>query len=136
MRNDPRWLLGTIVKQRGPLLYLVQVANGVVWRRPVDHLRKTIDSHRRKKLLFQRLLMYLKLHHPYNLTKIHQLFTQMKEVLLFLLPMIWFLSLWKDQRLLLCQLRSLSLTLHPHFLDATLNVFADHPNDFMNNSYM
>ena len=44
MRNDPRWLLGTIVERRGPLSYLVQVANGVVWKRHVDHLRKTIDS--------------------------------------------------------------------------------------------
>ena len=40
----PCWLLGIIVEQRGPLSYLVQVANGVVWRRHVDHLRKTIDS--------------------------------------------------------------------------------------------
>ena len=40
----PGWLLGIIVEQRGPLSYLVQVANGVVWRRHVDHLRKTIDS--------------------------------------------------------------------------------------------
>ena len=44
MRNDPHWLLGTIVERRGPLSYLVQVANGVVWKRHVDHLRKTIDS--------------------------------------------------------------------------------------------
>ena len=44
MRNDPRWLLRTIVERRGPLSYLVQVANGVVWKRHVDHLRKTIDS--------------------------------------------------------------------------------------------
>ena len=40
MRNDPRWLLGTIVERRGPLSYLVQVANGVVWKRHVE----TIDS--------------------------------------------------------------------------------------------
>ena len=44
MRNGPRWLLGTIIERRGPLSYLVQVANGVVWKRHVDHLRKTIDS--------------------------------------------------------------------------------------------
>ena len=44
MQNDARWLLGTIIEQRGPLSYLVQVANGVVWKRHVDHLRKTIDS--------------------------------------------------------------------------------------------
>ena len=44
MRNGPRWLLGTVIERRGPLSYLVQVANGVVWKRHVDHLRKTIDS--------------------------------------------------------------------------------------------
>ena len=132
MRNSPRWLLGTITEWRGPLSYLVQVANGVVWKRHVDHLRKTIDSpaHRRK-ILFQRLLMNLQLLCYY---KSHQLFTQMKEVLLFLLPVIQFLSSQKDQRLLLCQLKTLSLTLLPYLLDVTLNVFADHPNNFMNNT--
>ena len=33
-----------VVEHRGSLSYLVQVANGVVWRRHVDHLRQTIDS--------------------------------------------------------------------------------------------
>ena len=136
MQNDPRWLLGTIVERRGPLSYLVQVPMGWCGGDMWTVFEEPLIVYRRKKLLFQRLLMNLKLRHPYNLTKIHQLFTQMKEVLLFLLPMIRFLSLQKDQRLLLCQLRSLSLTLHPHLLDATLNVFADNPNDFMNNSYM
>ena len=44
MRNGPWWLVGTVVERRGPLSYLVQVANGVVWKRHVDHLRRTIDS--------------------------------------------------------------------------------------------
>ena len=44
MRNDPCWLLGTIVERRGPLSYLVHVANGVVWKRQVDYLQKTVDS--------------------------------------------------------------------------------------------
>ena len=33
-----------VVEHRGSRSYLVQVANGVVWRRHVDHLRQTIDS--------------------------------------------------------------------------------------------
>ena len=90
--------------------------------------------YRRKKLLFQRLLMNLQLFRHYNLIKIQQLFTQTKEVLLFLLPMIWFLSWQKDPRLLLCHLKSLSLTLLPYLLDVTLNVFTDHWNDSMNNT--
>ena len=44
MRNGPQWLLGTVIGQRGQLSYLVQVADGVVWKRRVDSLRKTIDS--------------------------------------------------------------------------------------------
>ena len=78
--------------------------------------------------------MNLQLFRHYNLIKIQQLFTQMKEVLLFLLPMIRFLSSQKDPRLLLCHLKSLSLTLLPYLLDVTLNVFTDHRNDSMNNT--
>ena len=94
---------------------------------------------RRKKLLFQRLLMSLQLLRHCNLIKIHQheniyIFTRTKEVLLFLLPMIHFLSSRKDPRLLLCQLKSLSLTIFPYLLDVTFNVFADHPTDSMNNT--
>ena len=44
MRSGPHWLPGTVIGQKGSLSYLVQVANGVVWKRQVDHLRKTIDS--------------------------------------------------------------------------------------------
>ena len=44
MLSGPWWLVGTVVERRGPLSYLVQVANGVVWKRHVDHLRRTIDS--------------------------------------------------------------------------------------------
>ena len=39
----------------------------------------------------------------------------------------------KDPRLLLCQLKSQSLTLLPYLLDITL-MFTDHPNDSMNNT--
>jgi len=35
MRNGPRWLLGTVIERRGPLSYLVQVANGVKSSSPV-----------------------------------------------------------------------------------------------------
>jgi len=44
LRDGPRWVLGTIVERRGPLSYLVQVADGVIWRRHVDHLLETTDS--------------------------------------------------------------------------------------------
>ena len=44
MQNNTRWLLGTNVEQRGPLSYPVQVVNGVVRKRRVDYLQKTIDS--------------------------------------------------------------------------------------------
>jgi len=44
LRDGPRWVLGTIVQRRGPLSYLVQAADGVIWRRHVDHLLETTDS--------------------------------------------------------------------------------------------
>ena len=44
MRNGFRWLLGTVVERKGPLSYLVQVANGVIWKRHVNHLLKCSDS--------------------------------------------------------------------------------------------
>ena len=117
MRKDSCWLLGTIVERRGPLSYLVQVANGVVWKRQVDHLQKTVDSPQEEVTVPE----IIQLLHHYNLIKIHQLFNRMKEVLLFLLPMIQFLSSQKDPRLQFCQLKSLSLTLLPYLLDVTLN---------------
>ena len=37
----PKWIVGTIVNSRGPVSYMVRLANGQDVRRHVDHLRKT-----------------------------------------------------------------------------------------------
>ena len=45
-RNGPRWIPGTVVKQNGPLTYLVKVRDDQVWRRHIDHLRQMRYSKR------------------------------------------------------------------------------------------
>ena len=35
-RNGPRWLPGVIVEQLGTLTFLVQLDNGMFWKRHVD----------------------------------------------------------------------------------------------------
>ena len=40
-RGDLKWHSGLIVKKTGPLMYEVQVAPGIVWRRHIDQLRPT-----------------------------------------------------------------------------------------------
>ena len=45
-RNGPRWIPGTVVKQNGPLTYLVKVRDDQVWRRHIDHLRQMRDTPR------------------------------------------------------------------------------------------
>ena len=40
-RGDLKWRSGLIVKKTGPLMYEVQVAPGIVWRRHIDQLRPT-----------------------------------------------------------------------------------------------
>ena len=44
IRPGPRWVFGTIVKRTGPLSYVVQVSEGMLWRRHVDHLLEANDS--------------------------------------------------------------------------------------------
>ena len=39
-QNASKWIPGTIVKQTGPLSYLVNVGNGTEWKRHVDHIRE------------------------------------------------------------------------------------------------
>ena len=39
MRAGPSWVPGTIVQQLGPVTYLVDVSDGRVWKRHVDHLK-------------------------------------------------------------------------------------------------
>ena len=37
--TGPKWIPGMILKQTGPLSFIVQVEHGLVWKRHVDHLR-------------------------------------------------------------------------------------------------
>ena len=39
-----RWIPGTIVKHKEPLSYLMQISEGRIWHRHIDHLRETGDS--------------------------------------------------------------------------------------------
>ena len=38
--NTPTWIPGVIVQQRGPLTFLVDVEQGQLWKRHLDHLRQ------------------------------------------------------------------------------------------------
>ena len=38
--TGPKWIPGTIIKQTGPLSYIVQVEQGIEWKRHVDHLHE------------------------------------------------------------------------------------------------
>ena len=42
MRAGPSWVPGTIVQQLGPVTYLVDVSDGRVWKRHVDHLKDRV----------------------------------------------------------------------------------------------
>ena len=46
-RDGPKWVPGVISKILGPLSYLVQMEDGLMWRRHVDHIRdnSTSSSH-------------------------------------------------------------------------------------------
>ena len=44
LRDGPRWLQGAVIKRKGPLSYLVQLASGTVWKRYVDHMLESVDS--------------------------------------------------------------------------------------------
>ena len=43
-RAGPKWIPGTILKQTGPLSYIVKVHNGLEWKRHVDHLRANVNK--------------------------------------------------------------------------------------------
>ena len=45
-RQGSRWIPGTVVKQNGPLTYLVKVRETQVWKRHIDHLRQMEDTPR------------------------------------------------------------------------------------------
>ena len=38
--NPSRWLPGVVLKQRGPLSYLIRLDTGQVWRKHVDHIKQ------------------------------------------------------------------------------------------------
>ena len=40
-RGDLKWRAGLIVNKRGPLMYEVEVAPGIIWRRHIDQLKPT-----------------------------------------------------------------------------------------------
>ena len=44
LRPGPRWVPGTLIERKGPLTYLVQVSEGRIWKRHVDHLHETTDT--------------------------------------------------------------------------------------------
>ena len=45
-RAGPHWIPGTVVKQNGPLTYLVKVRENQVWKRHIDHVRQMEDTPR------------------------------------------------------------------------------------------
>ena len=44
-RGDLKWRSGLIVSKTGPLMYEVQVAPGIIWRRHIDRLKPTAVEH-------------------------------------------------------------------------------------------
>jgi len=44
MWPGPSWIPGSIVRQKAPLTYLVQVGSNQVWKHHVDHLRVRGDT--------------------------------------------------------------------------------------------
>ena len=44
-RGDLKWRSGLIVSKTGPLMYEVQVAPGIIWRRHIDQLKPTEVEH-------------------------------------------------------------------------------------------
>ena len=38
--NPSRWLPGIVLKQKGPLSYLIRLDTGQVWRKHVDHFKQ------------------------------------------------------------------------------------------------
>ena len=44
-RGDLKWRSGLIVSKTGPLMYEVQVAPGIIWRRHIDQLKPTAVEH-------------------------------------------------------------------------------------------
>jgi hypothetical protein len=45
LRPGKKWVPGVIKKQLGPLTFLVEVENGILWKRHIDHLLDNATSH-------------------------------------------------------------------------------------------
>ena len=43
-RPGEDWIPGTVIDRKGPHLYTVQVANGLLWRRHIDQPKEVRDS--------------------------------------------------------------------------------------------
>ena len=43
-REGPRWVPGTIAEKRGPLTYLVQIREDILWKRHVDQIISATDT--------------------------------------------------------------------------------------------
>lgn len=44
LRPGPKYVPGVIIQKQGPLSYLVEVQNGITWRRHVDHLKELVTQ--------------------------------------------------------------------------------------------
>ena len=43
-REGPRWVPGVLVEQTGPLFFVVQLSNGALWKRHVDHIKSVSEE--------------------------------------------------------------------------------------------
>ena len=50
-RNGPKWLPGVIVEQLETLTFVVQLDNGMFWKRHADQLRCRVDTSRNTQAL-------------------------------------------------------------------------------------
>ena len=44
LRPGPKYVTGVVVQKLGPLSYLVEVGEGLIWRRHVDHLKELAST--------------------------------------------------------------------------------------------
>ena len=44
LRPGPKYVTGVVIQKLGPLSYLVEVGEGLIWRRHVDHLKELAST--------------------------------------------------------------------------------------------